>query len=91
MNKLNTSTVTNMGIKLERCKRQEIKFIYLKPIDAITSSFSFITVSSISRNFSMNAYFVYAYKISRLSMLNYHKHLTYVQIPTMLKTLFTSI
>ncbi len=29
---------------------------------------------------SLNGYFVYAYKISRLSMLNYHKHLRYVQI-----------
>ncbi len=48
-------------------------------------------VSSISRNFSMNGYFLYAYKISTLSMLNYHKHVRYVQIPTMLKTLFTSI
>ncbi len=61
------------------------------PSDAITSSFSFIKVSSISKNFSMNGYFVYAYKISRSSMLNHHKHLRYVQILAMLKTLFTSI
>jgi hypothetical protein len=34
----------------------------------------------ICSSLSLNGYFVYAYKISRLSMLNFHKHLRYVQI-----------
>jgi hypothetical protein len=48
-------------------------------------------VFSITINFPMNGYFVYVYKISRLSMINYHKHLRYKQILAMLKTFFTSI